>query len=84
MGKDKNNKQDLAILSISKDIEFIKCEITDIKTNHLHSINGEIRELNKEISNLKDELNRRPTWFITFIISLCMALIAFILGNFLI
>ena len=83
MSKNHNTKQDLAILAIQKDIEFIKCEMVDIKTNHLHNINDEIKTLNKEIGNLKDKLNRRPTWFITFIISLCMALIAFILGNFL-
>ena len=80
-GKRKNIDQDLAILSIQKDIEFILHEIKDIKENHLHTINEEIKNLTTKLEAQKEQLDRRPTWMITFIISLCMALIAFILGN---
>jgi hypothetical protein len=76
-------KQDLAILAICKDIEFIKCEITDIKTNHLHELKESTKSLDNEIQALKDELNKRPTWGITMLISITLALMSFILGNFL-
>ena len=78
----KNTQQDLSIVRIQKDIEFILKEITDIKTNHLHAINEEIKCLNSEIRKLKDELNSRPTWFLTFLVSLCIGLISFVLANF--
>jgi CMP-2-keto-3-deoxyoctulosonic acid synthetase len=82
MKQETPTKQDLSILAIQKDIEFIKCEIVDIKTNHLHEIKEETKTLQSEIQCLKDELNKRPTWGITMLISVCLALMSFILGNF--
>ena len=71
-GKRKNTDQDLAILSIQKDIEFILHEITDIKENHLHAINEEIKGLTVKLEAQKEELDKqreetlkRPTWLIT-------------------
>lgn len=66
----KNSVQDIAIAQMAKDIEFIKIEITEIKSNHLKGINNEIKEL-------KRELYARPTWPTTMLISTTMALISF-------
>jgi hypothetical protein len=71
----KNNSQDLAILAIQKDIEYIKLAIDDIKNNHL-------KALNDEITDIKKQLSSRPTWAITFLTSLCLAMLIFILTNY--
>ena len=78
----KDSLQDMAIITIQKDVEFIKCDIAEIKNNHLHGIVEEIKGLHTEIEALKQELNARPTWTITFLASLCMALIIFVLTNY--
>lgn len=82
MANQKNTTQDLAILAIQKDIEFIKCELTEIKQNHLHEINEDIKGLNVKIVALKEELDKRPTWSITMLVSVTVGLISFIIANF--
>jgi len=77
-----NKIQDLAILSIQKDVEFIKVQLIEIKQNHLHEINEEIKGLKEEIEAIKKELQARPTWAVTLLCAITVGLISFIIGNF--
>ncbi len=79
-----NAKQNIDIAEIKKDIQRIFEVLKEIKENHLHDINEEIKCLNLEIKNLKQDIVSRPTWFMTSIISLCLMLISFIVGFFVI
>ena len=71
-----NHKQDVQITRLQTDITWIKSEVEDIKGNHLHSIY-------KELSEIKINLFRRPTWLISGIfagiVSLLVGLLVYIL-----
>jgi len=77
-----NAKQNLDIAEIKKDIEFIKVQLIEIKQNHLHEINEEIKGLKEEIEAIKKELQARPTWAVTMLCAITVGLISFIIGNF--
>ncbi len=79
-----NSQQNIDIAEIKKDIEFIKVQLIEIKQNHLHEINKEIKCLKVEIENLKADILSQPTWMMTGIISLCLMLVSFIVGYFLV
>ena len=70
-----NKKQDICIAQIQKDVQRIFDELKEIKENHLHAINEEIKELKREV-------NSRPTWLMSAVISLCLMLLSFIIGYF--
>jgi len=80
----KNSLQDICIVKIQKDIEFILKEIKEIKENHLKGINEEIKNLKTKIEALKEELGARPSWLMTFLVSFCLMLISFIIGYFIV
>jgi hypothetical protein len=43
MAKNNNNKQNIDIAKIQTDMNWIKCEVADIKDNHLHEIREELK-----------------------------------------
>ena len=42
---------EIAMKSLDDKIEFVKSEVTEIKTNHLHDIRKDIQELRRDIRN---------------------------------
>jgi hypothetical protein len=69
----RNTKQDVDIASILIDIGWIKAKISNIEDNHLVCINNRLEKI-------EEKLNERPTWLMTGIISLCLALLMFIIS----
>ena len=67
-----NREQDIAIAKLSTDLKWVKRELTDIKENHLTSIYKEIRAI-------KEQLNKRPSWVFTALVSILTALVVYVL-----
>lgn len=63
-----NEKQNIEIAKISKDIEWLKCEIRDIKENHLESI--------------YDKLDAQTKWIIALLTSAVLTLFGLALNLF--
>lgn len=41
--KNNNNKQNIQIAKLQTDLNWIKCEVDEIKNNHLHEIRCELK-----------------------------------------
>ena len=73
----RNTKQDVDIASILVDIGWIKSQIGEIKDNHLKSIYCRLECIERK-------LNERPTWLMAGLVSLCIALLMFIITSILV
>lgn len=77
MSEENNNKQNIDIAQIQKDVEYIKVDLAEIKTNHL-------KHIYDKIDIIEATLNARPTWTITMLVSVCLALFTFFIAHFLV
>jgi len=69
---EQNNQQNIKLATIQTDVKWLMKEIEDIKSNHLTSIY-------KKLECLEKKLNTRPTWLISGMLTLLVALIVFLL-----
>ena len=69
---DRNREQDFIMKENQTNIKWLILEVKDIKDNHLSAIY-------KTLTEIKEDLTKRPTWLITGVVSVCIGLIVYLL-----
>jgi len=75
----KNSQTEHRLTFLETSWKEIQSDIHEIKNR----LDNHINKIYDKIDRIEDVLNKRPGWLITGLVSLLIALIAFILGKFL-
>jgi len=72
MTKLENNKQNVELAEIKKDIEWLRCEIAVIKDNELVHLKADIKDLSEKMQKKFDTLN---IWLVGILASIITLLL---------
>jgi uncharacterized coiled-coil protein SlyX len=75
-----NIKTENRITTLEEWRKACECDIKEIKETITNHIPTSIKELDTKIDGIKEELNKRPSWFITALVSLLLMLVGTLLG----
>ena len=79
-----NNKQNIAIAKLEKDVSWLKSEIGEIKTQVKNHIPSEIKEMGHRVCEIKKTLNEfklsQARWQIGILVSIVILLVGVIIN----